>query len=645
MQRFGLRILYLISLTRAIAQLVPPPLNAPGQFQLWANASEVSPAPSEDCADALASVVACNATLLTLSPRDLSTQDFALSLASADLDNICTTACENSLTTITTNVDGACSGEWTYGVNDGKGTIVPYVPSLPFRQISYTYSQACAKDSSGEYCYTSQTVSDEDLSLTDLPPTTLCDECHLALLRVQMTSSFGYDASFESEWIQIQGICGVNYTVPTPDALTTTLPTATPQSGTWALPAPTRSLSPANSSICVFGDYTVASGDTCDSIASAQSVAYTQLISVNGLQYQCNNLPPAGTKICLPGKCTLHVVTSGDTCMSISGDSGITWTQFISWNPQVNSRCSNLNQYVGEGICISPPGGGYNPGTTISGANPAGTITALALPTGQVAPGSNRQFCGEWYTVQSGETCPEILQRFGITNDTFYYLNPVVNSDCSNLYSGFDYCVAEHYYVSANVYSDLRSIHTLMTSPLEEAFLAPSVTITPPPATVTQAVPTPAPGTLDPSTCLEYYTAQVGDTCFAITVVNNINNAQFLYWNSGIKSDCSNLVPGLDYCLASWNPELDSNCILQLGLAYCVAGPTATTPPSTPTQTIASGTIITGCKVYHTVVSGDYCYALEQTYAITFAQLQTWNPELDSNCILQLGLSYCVSGP
>ncbi|PSR70693.1 hypothetical protein PHLCEN_2v13423 [Hermanssonia centrifuga] len=27
---------------------------------------------------------------------------------------------------------------------------------------------------------------------------------------------------------------------------------------------------------------------------------------------------------------------------------------------------------------FSPPGGGYTPGATVSGANPAGTITALA---------------------------------------------------------------------------------------------------------------------------------------------------------------------------------------------------------------------------------------------------------------------------
>ncbi len=289
MQQSALYVIYLSLLARATAQLVPPPLNSPGEFQLWANASEVSPAPSEACANALASVIACNATLLTLSPRDLSSQDFALSLTSADLDNVCTTACENSLTNITTSVDSTCAGQWTYGVNNGKGTIVPYVPSLPFRQISYTYSQACAKDSSGAYCYTSQAVSSEDLSLTDLPAATLCDECHLALIRVQMASPFGYDARFESEWIQIQGICGVNYTVPTPDPLTTALPTVTPVSGTWALPAPTRSLSPANSATCVFGDYTVASGDTCDSISLAQSVAYTQLISVNGLQYQVND--------------------------------------------------------------------------------------------------------------------------------------------------------------------------------------------------------------------------------------------------------------------------------------------------------------------------------------------------------------------
>lgn len=144
--------------------------------------------------------------------------------------------------------------------------------------------------------------------------------------------AFGYDAAFaETDWPSIQKTCNVNYTTPIPADLTTNLPTVVPVTGTFATPAPTRSLSPANSSYCAFGMYTIATGDTCDKIATSQSVSYNQLIAINGLQYQCSNLPAAGAKICLPGKCTLHTLAVNETCLGISTTNKITWTQFLSW--------------------------------------------------------------------------------------------------------------------------------------------------------------------------------------------------------------------------------------------------------------------------------------------------------------------------
>ena len=52
------------------------------------------------------------------------------------------------------------------------------------------------------------------------------------------------------------------------------------------------------------------------------------------------------------------------------------------------------------------------------------------------------------------------------------------------------------------------------------------------------------------------------------------------------------------------------------------------------------------CYEWHKVVDGDYCYAIEQTYGITFDQFKQWNPSIDDNCNgLILGDAYCVSGP
>jgi len=49
------------------------------------------------------------------------------------------------------------------------------------------------------------------------------------------------------------------------------------------------------------------------------------------------------------------------------------------------------------------------------------------------------------------------------------------------------------------------------------------------------------------------------------------------------------------------------------------------------------------CKQTYTVVSGDYCYEIWTKYGITQAQLMSWNPSLDSACDLSIGQVLCVS--
>jgi LysM domain-containing protein len=59
-----------------------------------------------------------------------------------------------------------------------------------------------------------------------------------------------------------------------------------------------------------------------------------------------------------------------------------------------------------------------------------------------------------------------------------------------------------------------------------------------------------------------------------------------------------------------------------------------------PTGTTAS------CYEWHVVQSGDTCYLLEQSYGITFAQCQEWNPSVNDSCgNLDLSEAYCVKGP
>ncbi|KAI4761457.1 hypothetical protein E4T52_06394 [Aureobasidium sp. EXF-3400] len=131
--------------------------------------------------------------------------------------------------------------------------------------------------------------------------------------------------------------------------------------------------------------------------------------------------------------------------------------------------------------------------------------------------------------------------------------------------------------------------------------------------------------------CGKYYTVQSGDDCSLIALNKTISIGLFESINPSVNSDCTNLTPGLAYCVfstANWNVNATSG--------------NATSTYVTAAAPTPNGTI-SNCFQYHTVVSGDYCGLLEDRYGITFAQLQTRNEDLNAVCSnLILGDAYCV---
>ncbi|KAF8871691.1 hypothetical protein BD779DRAFT_441450 [Infundibulicybe gibba] len=722
------------------------PSTFPVTFQLFENSSSILPAPPEACGTALSSVIKCNQTLLYLQSRSTVSSRISLhTLNQADLSGICTTDCFTSLKTIAGSVGSTCSNQWTYDLNNGRQT-VSYVPDMPFQWLEYTFNQTCLTDTSTKaFCALAvpATPGDTEVALPDLPTAQLCTNCMLNTLHNQMASPFGYDPRFEDDWLTIQQKCGVNLTVAVPSALTTTLHATSTSS---APSGPT--LLPASNSTCLYNQYTVRAGDTVEGIAEAQGLSYYQLILINGLMFDGSVLPPVGSSMCLSGTCNTYVVKTNDTCVSVAKANGISWTQIKSWNTQLNVDCSNIDQQVGHTICLSPPGGAYQPPSLSITFNPAPTPTAVETPTGAVAPGSDRVHCGEWYTVQTGDDCPTLLARFGITNDTFYQLNPVTNADCSNLFVGFQYCVAlfGNLSSSTSTFFSQTGVFSVLQTTFENSFpratgfliVDPSGTGPSPATTIPSATPTPTPtlniasGTVNTTRCLEYFRIQSGDTCFTMEQLFKLSLTQILFWNTGINKDCSNLLVDTDYCIygpnlpnslssstpittsvmlpppitdspgstttppisptptaplgpgtltdvqgcdeyytavsgdtctaietsnaithaqmLSWNTGLTSTCSnLQAGIAYCVAGPTPTTttgPTGSPTAPIAPGTITQGCNKYYEPVSGDSCGAIETKFSVSLSDILRWNTGLNSGCTnLQLGLNYCVSGP
>ncbi|KAH6899472.1 hypothetical protein BKA70DRAFT_1437281 [Coprinopsis sp. MPI-PUGE-AT-0042] len=104
--------------------------------------------------------------------------------------------------------------------------------------------------------------------------------------------------------------------------------------------------------------YEVKPGDFCDKISAEQGVSSFQLANVNvgTINAACSNLFP-GQIICLARtnlNCSpVAVVETGDTCTSLAAEAGITFSDILTNNPNVNPNCSNI--FPGLVLCVQPP--------------------------------------------------------------------------------------------------------------------------------------------------------------------------------------------------------------------------------------------------------------------------------------------------
>lgn len=288
--------------------------------------------------------------------------------------------------------------------------------------------------------------------------------------------------------------------------------------------------------------YTVQAGDTCQSIAIANSVAQGTLWAINNLTPDCS-LMAVGESLCLPKQCDVYTLEPTDSCWSVALANSIGFSSLLGYNPTINSDCSNLNT-TGPIICISNPQGDYYPPPITTGSsNGQGQYASYAVPAPGPVPFGTTTQCGGYYQVQVADICERISLSAGVSVDLFESINPSIDSSCSNLVSGLWYCVLP--VVGWNTTSTGNST----TSSTTEAAPAPT-----PPGTT--------------GNCFSWHVVVSGDTCSLLQQTLGITMAQLILWNPNLAADCSNLI---------------------LGEAYCVAGPsgssTSTVSPSLMTTT------------------------------------------------------------
>ncbi|KAL4958979.1 uncharacterized protein BDV14DRAFT_194147 [Aspergillus stella-maris] len=581
-------------------------------FAPFANCQQLSDAPSyidypglsNACLTALNTTVTCPPFL---SPVSASGEilDFDL------VTELCVNACLTSLKDARDTIQDACTADTDVIVHNN----IAYPATFIVDNYLNTYNVSCRKDSStGAFC-DPQILAWSSQSF--LNSSQACSDCWLGGQAVRLSNPLGYDANLASQFASLTSSCNAtgmySTTSPTSYAINATATTTS---------APTAT-TPATS--CT-GSYTVQEGDECNSVALELGVSTYDLLYTNDLDIYCQNFASAvNSTLCVPPGCDTHVWQGSDSCESVVNTlHGVTVPEFLSWNPNFNSLCQNSVNFLNYVVCVSPPGGYLNSSTTDTANSTGytgGATTALPVPTNAMN-GSNTD-CGYWYTVVEGDQCALISVQFSLSLEDFYFLNPKIDANCTNLWLGEAYCVAPVGTITS--YSGYP-VTTPRISITSATF--PSVTITMSTPTTgyvatSSAMPTVS-GTL--SNCTDYRNYDS---------VNNFNDCRYVAFAESIE-----LSDFLD-----WNPSLPStDCVLEPGYSYCVgdgSDPYAGTGAestyclglnATELGTISTCNCFTRVRGYQNSTTGYGCSTLQSDYHVTLDELLEWNSWMGSDC-------------
>ncbi|KAF7872922.1 uncharacterized protein EAF02_008993 [Botrytis sinoallii] len=210
---------------------------------------------------------------------------------------------------------------------------------------------------------------------------------------------------------------------------------------------------PSQASPCVLGNYyTTSAGDTCDTISLAHNVSSASLFIGNAAITNRANIIPA-TNLCLPIQCQrTYNLQHNDVCGSLESTYNLGPFGLPGFNPWITFDCTGLQQsstVYGTILCLSPPGGTYNP-TVTSGhnTNPFNKRSVLYFPSRSPVSSTiaNRTTlnCGVWYTVAPGDDCPILSIFFGLTAGLLMQINPSLPSqNCSyGIMANITYCIS-----------------------------------------------------------------------------------------------------------------------------------------------------------------------------------------------------------
>jgi hypothetical protein len=274
-------------------------------------------------------------------------------------------------------------------------------------------------------------------SIEQMPENKICSYCYVERHRMMQRSPYSaYDDYYKSRLEAINKRCGLSGPTDVKEIPLDPLPT--------------------EESICLSEKtHTTSDGDTCTSIAKANSVSSAALYMGNQDLIQWCSSIKSGLELCLPLPCEeTYDLQPSDTCSSIEFAFKLKRGDVRKYNPWVSHNCANIHiasKIYGTVICLSPQGGEYvndKQGTGTAPSTSNGYINDVVLPptNATVAEGTTMN-CGRWHEAVDGESCVAICLQDSITHDLFVAVNPSLDSDdcTASLQVGKTYCTGPAY--------------------------------------------------------------------------------------------------------------------------------------------------------------------------------------------------------
>lgn len=281
--------------------------DATASTQLFRNATTLPSAMSDSCKAALLANISCSELV---APAYIVNQGY---LDNATLTTLCTSTCASSIADYRTEAESTCGSDpYEFPGN--------YSQSVAAVTESYLWAYDVACVQSGDtFCVPAIT----NASAAELSP---CSDCFLKYQAAMQGSAYGQALVAPSDFTDLLSSCSA--------------PASSYPTTSFVAPSTTVSVTSSVSSsvsataTCTGTAYTVAAGDSCLSIAAANSVATDRFITENNYDYNCTTIA-TGQDVCIPDSCTLHIVQTNDTCSSILADQEYYQVQLVSWNPYV----------------------------------------------------------------------------------------------------------------------------------------------------------------------------------------------------------------------------------------------------------------------------------------------------------------------